>query len=553
MNILDIAKLGGREIKRLKDIVSVLARYGFGEAFRHLPLPGKFILPGTHKEIASHSPEERLRMALEELGTTYIKLGQFASTRPDIVPSNYIKQLTLLQDSVTPAPLDEVEEIFKKDLGDNWKEKFITFFEDPIASASIAQVYKARTLEGETVALKVLRPGVREKVKSDIKIITMLALFLEEKIPDAAEFQVLRLVNEFTTTLKRELDFKREAIILNAIKENHKDMKEVVIPSVKKDLCSENILAMDFIEGLPLNKAVMTRTEKKKTALLGIKTFFRQALRDGLFHADPHPGNILYTSDGKISYLDFGMIGRLSFTMRKQLIDLLLALHASKPELVLQEMLSIGEFREELDRESLIRDIMEITDRYIKVPISEMSVGKAAMSVAEIMKKYKLTVNPVYALVARALSMAEETGRALDPDINPFSTLEPELRKVYLERFEPRNLIMSWRLTGKSFGRFITELPYHLGQILKKLKTGQLEIEFRHVGLEGLIKTLDKLSNRLTFGIIIAALIVGSSLVIQIDKGPMLYDIPLLGFAGFIIASIMGVWLLWSIIRSGRL
>ncbi len=550
---MDIAQLGGKEIKRLKDIVSVLARYGFGEAFRHIPLPGKFIIPGTRKEIADHTHEERLRMALEELGTTYIKLGQFASTRPDIVPRNYIKQLSLLQDSVSPAPIEEVEETFKKEWGDDWKEKFITFFEEPVASASIAQVYKARTLEGKTVALKVLRPGVRETVKSDIKLIKLLAEFLEEKIPEAADFQLSRLSDEFTTTLTLELDFKREAIILSAIKENHKDMKEVVIPSVQKELCSENILAMDFIEGLPLNKAVMTRSEKKKIALVGVKTFFRQALRDGLFHADPHPGNMLYTPDGKISYLDFGMVGRLSFSMRKQLIDLLLALHSSQSEWVLQEILSIGEFREEVDRETLLREIMEITERYIKVPVRDMSVGKAAMAVAEIMKKYRITVNPLYALVARALSMAEETGRILDPDMDPLSVLEPELKKVYMERFEPKNLIMSGRLTGKSFGRFIMDLPYNLGQILKKLKTGQLEIEFRHIGLEGLINTLDRLSNRLTFGIIIAALIVGSSLVIQIDKGPMFYDIPVLGLAGFIIASVMGVWLLWSIIRSGRL
>ncbi len=553
MNIFELAKLRPGELKRVKDVTAVMARYGFGEIFRHIPIPGKFILPGTRKEIAGHTPQQRLSMALEELGTTYIKLGQFASSRPDILPEGYLKELKRLQDDVSPAPLEEIEKIFIGEWGEEWREKFITFIEEPVASASIAQVYRARTASGRSVALKVIRPGVREKVSADIRLIKMIAGFIEDKIPEASDFQLRRLSEEFTITLNRELDFKREAIILQNIRKNHSDMEDVLIPAPVKKLSGKNILAMDFIEGIPLDKAVMTRSERKKIALAGLKAFFRQALRDGLFHADPHPGNMLFTPDGKLSYLDFGMVGRLSFSMRKQLIDLLLSIHSSRPEWALQEVLAMGEFREEVDRESLLREIMEITDRYIKVPVRDMSAGGAALNIASVMKKYRITVNPVYALVARALAMAEETGKKLAPGMDPLKVLEPELKKVYLERFKPSNLIMSWKLTGKSFSRFLSDIPFNLGQILKKLKTGQLEIEFRHVGLEGLIQTLDRLSNRLTFGLIISALIVGSSLVIQTDKGPSVMGLPALGFGGFLIALVMGVWLLWSIIRSGRL
>ncbi|MGM0568753.1 MAG: ABC1 kinase family protein [Elusimicrobiota bacterium] len=553
MKITDFAKLGSNEIRRMKDVITVLANYGFGEIFRNISIPGRFILPRAQKKLESHTKEERMRLALEELGTTYIKLGQFASTRPDILPEKYIKEFIKLQDDVKETPFSQVENVLKKEWGDNWREKFQDFNQKPIASASVAQVYEAQPLIGGKVAVKVLRPGVREKVASDIKLIKLLAKYLEEKFPQAKRLQLMRLSREFTSTLNMELDFKREALILSKIRENHLDMEDVFIPRVKKELSTESVLVMDFVRGLSISKAAMTRGDKKRISLIAIKSFFRQALRDGLFHADPHPGNILFTDDKKISYLDFGMVGRLSFSMRKQLIDLLMAIHSSKPEWIMHEVLSMGDFEGEIDRESLIKEIMEITERHVKVPIKEMSVGKASMKIAMMLNNYKISINPAYALVMRALGLAEESSKMLDPDINPLEVLKPELKKVYLERFKPGNMFTSWKLMGKSFSRFISELPLQMGQILKKLKEGQLEIEFKHVGLEDLINTLDQLSNRLTFGIIIAALIIGSSLVIQVQRGPMIYDIPLFGFIGFVLASIMGVWLLWSIIRSGKL
>ncbi|MFW6134385.1 MAG: ABC1 kinase family protein [Elusimicrobiota bacterium] len=553
MNIIDIAKLKKEDLTRLRKIIRVMSNYGFGEIFKRLPFPSRIVLPKAQKEKLSYSPPKRLRMVLEELGTTFIKIGQFASTRPDILPSDYIKELSKLQDDVKPVDFKQIKQILIQEWGEDWEDFFITFGEKPVASASISQVYKARLSEGDQVAVKVRRPKIGKEIRSDLKTIKFLAEFIEKHYPKIKNFQPLRIVEEFSRNLRRELDFKREAILIRKFKYNHRDIPEVVIPGIINELSTEKILVMEYIEGTPLNKSKLTGYESRKIAQLGVEVLARQILKDGLFHADPHPGNLFYTEDRKLSYLDFGMIGRLSLTMRNQLIDLLIALRSGEAELILQQVLIIGEYEGEIDSNTLIREIMEIMDRYIGVPIKEISIGKALFDIFDLIRRQRVLIHPIYTVVGKSILTSESTARYLDDEIDIIEVLSPHLKKFLLEKYKPENLWLNLRLKGKDIYRLLSELPSNIRQIVNKLKSGQLEIEFKHEGLENLIHTIDRTSNRISFSLIIAALIVGSSLVIQIEKGPTLMGISIFGLVGYLFASILGFWLLWSIIRSGRL
>ncbi|MGM0442530.1 MAG: ABC1 kinase family protein, partial [Elusimicrobiota bacterium] len=344
-----------------------------------------------------------------------------------------------------------------------------------------------------------------------------------------------------------------EVMLLQKFRYNYRDYDDVVIPKVKDKLSSDTLIVMEYIKGKPLAKSSLDEKESEEVSKLLINVIIRQILKDGIFHADPHPGNILYTEDGEISYLDFGMVGRLSRKMRNQLIDLLEAVRSSEPEWILQEIIAISENEIEVDTETLVREIMEIKDRYIGVSVKDISVGKAFLEIFDLVRRYKILINPGYTYVGKAIFTTEETIRNLSGDLNIWKAIEPQLKKLYKARFAPKNIWKDFKMLAKTASRFIGGFPEQARVIMKKLKTGKLEIEFRHMGLENLIKTLDRISNRLSFSLIISALIVASSLIIQIEKGPMLLGISAFGLVGYLFATLLGVWLLWSILKSGRL
>ncbi len=553
MDINLIRHFGKGQIGRLKDIVTVLARYGFREIFSHIPIPGKFILPKTEKNIAGKPRPVRLRLALEELGAVFIKLGQFASVRPDMLPADYIEELSKLQDKVPPVNFDEVDNYFKQVWGDKWRNNFITFIETPVAGASISQVYKGRLTNQDVVAVKVLRPGIKQEIKADIRILNFLAEFLQNNFEFISSFQPVRMVESFSANLKREIDLKREAIIINKIRKNHEDFKDVVIPRIYSELTGEGVLVMEFINGCPIDKADIKRKDRRRLAELGVRIMTKQVLVDGLFHADPHPGNIIYTEDGKLSYLDFGLVGRLSSSMKNHLTDIFMAIYSGESEWILQEVLTIAQTKYEIDKEKLLREIMEMKDKYMGLALKEISPGKAFLELFNIIRTHNILIRPAYSYVGKALLTSENTARTLDETIDIMGVMEPDLKKIAIKRYSPQNLWINLRMFLKDTSRFIRDFPAQLGEVFKKLKSGKLEIEFRHIGLEDLIHTLDKLSNRLAFSLIISALIIGSSLIIQLQVGPKFFGLSAFGITGFIFASFLGIWLLWSIIRSGRL
>jgi len=554
MNFLNLTKLNKDDLSRFKTIFTVLMEYGFEEVVKKLPIPKKlFIFSKIQKKNMDEPPAKRLRIALEELGTAFIKLGQFASTRPDLIPAEYIKELTKLQEEVTPVGFDEIKTVPEGIWGKDWISKFKEFNRNPAATASTAQVYRAVMSSGVNVAVKIQKPGIKEEIHSDLKLINWIAELLEKYVEESRLFQPIKLVEKFSIALERELDYKREAYLIEKFNKNHSDIDSVYIPKVDMELTNEKILVMEFIEGKSIAKCELSTEKKKEFSSLIVNTMARQVLRDGLFHADPHPGNVICTDDGKIAFLDFGMIGRLSPDMREHLLDLLIAVKSDNPKLMLQEVLIMGKVNPDVDLENLMNELMEITERFKSVPLKDIYVGRLLMDIFSLIRKNRIKVNPVYSMIAKAILTAEETAKLLNEEIDVIADISPLLKKMVLKKYSPETIIDKAKLFGKELSRLIETVPAQTRNILSKLQSGELEIEFRHVGLEKLINSMDKVSNRLTFGMIIGSLIIGSSIVLVIDKGPKVYDISLFGIVGYLLASIIGMWLIVSIIKSGKL
>jgi ubiquinone biosynthesis protein len=469
------------------------------------------------------------------------------------VPAEYIKELSKLQDSVEAMPFEKIDPVLIKGWTKDWRQKFKNFDESPIAAASISQVYKARLKDGSKVAVKIQKPGVKEEVNADLNLLLFVSRFVERHYDWAKSIQPSRIVQEFSKSFTKELDFKREAIMIEKFRYNSRKIEKIIMPEARLDLSTEDILVMTFIEGTPFNRYEFNNQEREELSRIGIKVMLKQILDDGLFHADPHAGNLIYTKDKKISYIDFGMTGRLSKSMRNQLIDLLFAIYVKEAEWVLREILVMGEIKDEIDTKALARDLMEVIDRYTDRSIRDISLGRAFLEIFDIIRNYQIILDPAYAVVVKTMVTAEKTARDLNDKVNILEVISWQLKRLFITKNEPKNLLLNMSLYAKDVYRLLGELPVQLREILKKLKSGQLEIEFKHVGLENLIHTLDRISNRIAFSLIIASLIVGSSIIMILKPEPLFFGIPIFGFLGYVFASLLGIWLLFSIIRSGRL
>jgi ubiquinone biosynthesis protein len=405
------------------------------------------------------SNPDRLKLAFEELGTTFIKLGEFMVTRPDIIPTDYIEAFTKLQDDVKAVSFVKMKQVIAKEWGDQWQNKFASFDENTIASASIAQVYKAKTTDGKVVANKIQKPDIKDKVEADLRMISFTGNMIEKNFDWAKTMQISKIIEEFALNLKRELDFEREAILIQKFRVNYKDNNEVVIPEVIKELSTQKIVTMSFIDGKKINQCKFTEEEKTRVAKMGLHIFVKQILEDGIFHANPYAGNLLYTKEGKISYLDFGLVGRLTPSMRYQLIDLLLAIHSNEAEWILREILNIGEFTDEIDKNLLVREIMEITDKYIGIPIKELSLGQALLDLFDMIRRYHIRIHPSYAIMVKTIMTAESVAHYLDEDLDVINEISSQVKKAAAERMGPKNIYLNLKMFSKDVFQLIKEMP----------------------------------------------------------------------------------------------
>ena len=552
-----------RTIRRYRTILGVLIKYGFGHFVEQLNIDfylelGKRIITRDRmpKNLERLSQAQRLRLAMEELGPTFIKLGQLLSTRPDVLEQDYIQEFSKLQDKVPAVPFAEIKDQIQRELGYPADELFSELLEKPVAAASIAQVHRGKLKTGEEVVFKVRRPGITKIVETDIDVLMGLAYLIEQHVPAAALYDPVGLVKEFRRSITREMNFSREGHTMDRFAQNFADSETVYIPKVYWDYSSELVLTLEYVPGIKISQIEELRAkgyDLQKIARRGADAFLKQVLEHGLFHADPHPGNIFILPDQVICMLDYGMVGRLGQDLKDQLLDLLQALLERDVDRIINQLLYSGELTDTADLKNLRRDLNDFIEDYYDLVLQEIKIGRLFAEFIDILTHHRIHFPPDYMLLAKALVVMEGVGRQLDPDFNMISHMRPYVSKLLLERFSPTNITTQAGRVIQAYASLVKNLPHDIKEFLNRLNRNQFKIDLEHRGLEKLVTDLDRSSNRVSFSLVIGSLIVGSSLVMQIDKGPMVFGFPLLGLLGYSIAGVLGLWLAVGILRSGRL
>jgi ubiquinone biosynthesis protein len=552
-----------RNIKRLRKILRVLAKHGFGYLVDKLNAEqravGRLLVnlsPVRRRQFLHLVEPVRLRVALEELGPTFIKFGQVLSTRPDLLPPEYCRELERLQDSVPGCAFCDMEGAVEAELKRPIREAFAEFSAEPMAAASLAQVHRARLPDGRRVIVKVQRPGIEQTVAGDLDILEFLAAGIEQHFEESRAYNPTGMVRELRKSLARELDFNLEASNARRFREMFADDPTVHVPQVFLELSSARVLTMEEVRGIKITDlAALERAglDRHVIAANGANAYLKQIFGKGFFHADPHPGNLFVLPENRVVFLDFGMTGRLHPHTKAQIIKILMGIIQGDMAMLSEAAASLGTTDERTDFRSLELDLAEFVDRNYVASLRDVRVGENLVQLVTILTRSRVRLAPELFLLARTLMTIEGVGKRLDPDFNLIELLEPFIKQLMRERHSPRKMaqdIMKFLSWGYNF---MIALPRDMREIVTKVKQGKLRIEFEHRGLEGLISELDRVSNRLAFSLIIAALIVGSSIIMHADKGFKVLGHPALGVLGFLFAGLLGLWLAWSIIRSGKL
>ena len=565
--MISIRKIGAigrtyRHLNRYQRILRILFKYGFDDLIEGLRIDQyldtglKMINRNPREELEKHSRPERFRMALEELGPTFIKLGQVLSTRPDLISPKYLYELAKLQDDVPPFPFAEVEEIFLAETGKKPNELFQKFDEQPMAAASIGQVHRGRLQDGTEVVIKVQRPDIESIIAVDLEILAHLASLMEQYLEELQGHRPSAVVDEFARSLSLEIDYTVEIANVQRFARQFRNNKTIYVPLVYADLSTERILTMEFIDGIKTSKVDALRSQGYDLHLIaehGANLVMEQIFVHGFFHGDPHPGNIFILPDNITCFLDFGMMGRLSRQDREDFTDLMLSIVTKNDRKITDGVLNITTQFGEVDRDALSLDLADFLDRFLYLPLKDLQAGKILQELLELVQRHSLSIKPNLYLMIKTLSTIEGVGLMLYPDLELIKLAEPYIKKVTKERLRPGRLAEEIGEIGGEYLKLIQEMPEEARGILRQLRAGRMKLEFEHRGLGRLAKALDQVSNRIAFAIVLAAQIIGSSLIILSDIPPKWNGIPIIGLAGFLLAGIMGFWLLVSIIRHGRM
>jgi ubiquinone biosynthesis protein len=539
-----------------------LFKYGFDDLVDRLHIDQylesglQMINRKPREQVQRLSRPERLRMVMEELGPTFVKLGQLLSTRPDFIPPEYLAELAKLQDEVPPFSYQHVVEIFEEEMGKKPEDLFSYFDRTPLAAASIGQVHRARLTDNSDVVVKVQRPDIENIIAVDLEILAHIAGLMEEHLEEVQGHRPTAIVHEFARSLSREIDFSIELTNIQRFDRQFEGNPDIHVPGVYPKLSSERILVLEYIDGIKSNDFKLLREKGRDLKIIaerGANLVMEQIFVHGFFHADPHPGNILVMRENVICFIDFGQMGRLSLRDREDFTDLVLNLVAGNERKVTNGVLKLTIQHREVDRDDLTRDLGELMDQYLYKPLGELAAGRILQDLLDLVTRHGLSLRPNLYLMMKALSTVEGVGLQLDPDLELIALAGPFMRRIKIGRIKPGRLAEEVGETGSEYLSLVRELPGELRIILKQIRAGHLKLEFEHRGLRSLGMALDRVSNRVAFAIVLAAQIIGSSLIVLSGIPPKWHDIPIIGLAGFLIAGIMGFWLLLSIIRHGRL
>jgi ubiquinone biosynthesis protein len=554
-----------RELNRLRHIAEILARNGLGILLDQTEL-GRF-LPGGWRRRAERAGEkwtrmtiaERVRHTLEDLGPTYIKLGQLMSGRGDLLPPGFADELTKLLDSAPPFSYEEVVREIEQELGSPPEQIFASFERTPIAAASIGQVHRASLAEGEQVVVKVQRPNIQRIVQSDLDLLMRQAQFLQRRSEAARNYNAVEIVDELGYALKNELDYMAEAQNIERFYQAYADDPNIRIPRVYWEYTTRRVIVMEEIEGIKLTELQRLREEGYNLpaiADVGNHFYLRQIFEDGFFHADPHPANIMVAGN-QLAILDFGMVAFLSPRLREQLGDMLVGVITQNTEQVITVLVRMGVVTRATDLRELERDIQRMLARYLGLPLHQMDIAKILSEVFSISFMHHIRLPSDFAMLIRTIIILNGVGGQLDPDYKLVEALEPFVRQLVQDKLSIKRIGGSAMRTFEALNMLAQRLPNRLDDLWDQLDEGELTVGVSVRDLRMIIQRLDRVANRLAFALVVAALIIGSALILMGGEGTQtLFRIPGLGFAvpvaqvSFILAGLTGAWLLWSIIRT---
>lgn len=546
-----------RNLGRTREIATVLFNHGFGDLVEQLRLRqylqwGQRVLlrrklepkPGLTRAM-------RIRMSLESLGPTFIKFGQVASTRPDLIPPDVIDELSKLQEGVPPFASERAVAVVEAELEGSIERLFSQFERKPMAAGSLAQVHRAWLHDGTEVAVKIRRPNVVRDVERDLSLMYEIAALAERHIPEAEIFAPVDLVNQFARTIRRELSFTREGRTIDEFAKLFRYDATLSVPKVYWDRTSDAVLTMDFVDGYSVtDKAGLAELgiSRSSIAANGARIFMKQAFEFGLFHGDPHPGNIRVLHDGSLCLLDFGMVGVLEDEKREQLVDLFLSISKHDVKGAVDVVLKLGEPRRPVEAPVLRADIRDFVDSYYGLPLERINIGRMLSDFVSILSEHHIRCPSDLMLLIRALVTLEGVGRDLDSRFNLAEELSPFIEHVVRERYNPRQIMSRLTDEARTFLQLAHDLPLQIGDTIEKLSKDDLKIQLEHRGLDRLMNELDRSSNRLVISMVMSALILASALIIRTREDAHWYSVP-----AFILSSLLGMWLIYGVFRSGRL
>ena len=547
--------------QRYRTILRVFLRYGYEDLARHLPWPRALRPPfGKHRREqaanAALSQPERLRKAFEELGPTFVKFGQLLSERTHLLSPAFTQELAKLLDDVPAIPFGEIRAVVEGELKRPLADCFASFEEAPLGSASIAQVHRAVLFTGQPVVVKVQRPGIEHTVRVDLQIMAQVAAMLENHMDTWRLHRPCAVVAEFARRLEQELDFTAEAAHIGRFAEQFAGDPTIQVPAVHHAASTRRVLTMEYIHGIKASKLAALEAadlDRREIATRIATLVMKQIFEYGFFHADPHPGNIHILAGNVICFLDFGMMGFLDRHTRERFADLVTGIAQRDEVGVAAALLKLAGAELDAPRPGLEADVAEFIHQHFYRPMGEMVFAELVNHLFQLTTRHELSMPPDFFIVLKALSLMEGLVQRLNPKHDLIAQARPFMREVHLNRASPRRLLQQWVEIGGDTLAFARELPLELRRLLAQIKAGKLKATFHHDGLEPLENTLERVSNRLAFALVLSALVVASSIIIHARIPPEWHGVPLIGLAGYIFAGVMGAWLLVSILRHGKM
>ena len=552
-----------RHLMRYRQVIGILLKYGFENIIDAMNIDryiesGLQLIPfaNPHDRVAKLSKNQRIRMTLEELGPTFIKMGQVLSSRPDLIPVDLLNELTKLQDHVPPFGFEHVKTIIASEFGKPHDEIFESIEETPFASASIGQVHRARVNNNNQIAVKIQRPGIRKIIETDLEIMLHLASITENNIEEVALFKPVKIVEEFAKTLEKELDYTIEASSMKQMAEQFKNDKTIHIPKVYSDESSERVLSMEYIRGIKADDVDAIQSaglDRKLITRRGADFIMKQVFEHGFFHADPHPGNLFVMEKNCICPVDFGMTGFVDQLTREVFVDLIHSIATNNFKRTARLLCELAEYDIQPDLTRLEKDLSLFVSQHLSKVLKDIKTAKMVNQFLELCATHNLRIPPDFFLMIKAFISIEGVAKKLDPDFDMISHAVPYVTAAKFRKFTLSRI--AEELTGviRESYKLLQIFPTDAVEIMRLIKSGKLSLKINIEGLDNLLHTQDQTSNRISFSIIIAALILGSAILINTKVPPMLFGVSVIGIAGFIAAAVMGVWLLFAIIKKGRL